>query len=68
MNPLILALLASQKRLEVFRDLATRAGEIKGMTLRGPELWEPEDQAALDQVELALRQSRGEHPLFENVS
>ena len=62
MNP-IKAMIDGQKRLALFREYG-RCEEEVGR----PNIWEPEDQAALDALELAIRKAQGERHLFEHVS
>ena len=61
MNPTTYtALVAAHRRLNVFRELSIRAKDTKGMTLRTQEIWEPEDQDALNLILSALYSVNGE--------
>ena len=60
MNPTTYtALVAAHKRLNVFRELSIRAKDTKSMTLQAQEIWEPEDQDALNLILDALHSVNG---------
>lgn len=48
------ALTAARTRLNVFRELSIRVGQVGSMNLKQPEIWEAEDQAALEQIDQVL--------------
>lgn len=57
------------KRLRIFRRIADNAADIgERVDLAPAELWEPEDQAVLDALELELRLAKCERPLLEIAS
>lgn len=63
MNTVQKALAVAANRLRVFKKAAQDARECD-WTLDPSEFWEPEDDAALDLLETAMAQQRGERPLF----
>ena len=59
------ALIDARARLIVLREFAARVREIGTVSLKAQELWEDEDQAAVDQLDAAIALANGETPLFE---
>jgi len=63
MNITMQALAAAEKRLKLFKRAAQDAKEY-GWTLRPEELWEQDDDAALNLIERAQADAHGHRPLF----
>ena len=56
------------ERLRLFRKIAEQAREVGGQVELDPsELWEQQDQAALDAYEEAVNEINGARPLFAEV-
>ena len=66
MNPYIHAMVDGRKRLQILKDLSIRTKELGTITLKSPELWEPEDQSALDQLDAAIAHAQGAVALFDS--
>ena len=57
------------KRLRIFRSIANNAADMDSRVNLAPaEMWEPEDQAVLDELETEIRLANGERPLMEIAS
>lgn len=65
MNSVQTALTAAADRLKSFKAAHLRAKEVGGWKLDPQEFWEPADDAALEAIEKAQAELRGERPLFE---
>ena len=60
------ALTAAERRLKIFKR-AAQDGKEFGWELHPEEFWEPADDDALELIERAQAQERGERPLFKEA-
>lgn len=58
------AMVDACKRLAILQAFSIRVNELGSITIKAPELWEPKDQQALDQLDIAIAEAQGELPLF----